>query len=250
MQKNNNAMVGQGGGIAQPDWVASGEALRRVMAVYAERDTQEYGSEEIAISAASWSAKQAIIRRLQRGSLVARSAVYSASAGFDEIPLDPETGTIPKQFWSEYVWAGMLAEADWTAGDFSYEREVEGEPYYGGFAHGVEFFRSALPGLSDNAADSVHASLPETVSAKFGGAPRKWDWDGALLHLAARAHSDPNGLFRPDGSEPNQSDIADYLREWFIGITDDAPSGSQLRDYGKRFLIELNALKLKIADNS
>jgi hypothetical protein len=90
---------------------------------------------------------------------------------------------------------------------------------------------------------------PAVPSANRGGAPRKWDWDGALLHLAALAHHGVNGLFRDDGSDPNQSDIARHLRAWFIDTCDNSPENSQLRDYGKRFVIELNALKLGDANN-
>jgi hypothetical protein len=85
--------------------------------------------------------------------------------------------------------------------------------------------------------------------AKAGGAPRKWDWDGALVHLAVLAHNNPDGLFRDDGGDPNQSDIARHLRAWFIEACDDAPESSQLRDYGRRFVTELNAMKLLDANN-
>jgi len=82
-----------------------------------------------------------------------------------------------------------------------------------------------------------------------GGAPRKWDWDGALVHLAALAHFGTDGLLRSDGGQPNQSDIARHLQGWFTDTAKDAPEFSQLRAYGKRFIMELNALKLKAAKN-
>lgn len=82
-----------------------------------------------------------------------------------------------------------------------------------------------------------------------GGAPRKWEWDGALLHLAALAHSHPDGLHPPDGAELNASDIARHLRDWFIERTGSEPVDSQLREYGARFLDALDAIKLKAANN-
>ena len=91
-------------------------------------------------------------------------------------------------------------------------------------------------------------AIPKADKGK-GGAPRKWDWDGALLHLAALAHHGTNGLFREDGGDPNQSDIARHLQAWFVDTFRDSPENSQLRDYGKRFVTELNALKLKAAKN-
>ena len=91
---------------------------------------------------------------------------------------------------------------------------------------------------------------PIVQEVSKGGAPRKWDWDGAFLHLAALAHHGVNGLFRDDGGDPNQSDIARHLQAWFIDTCGNAPENSQLRDYGKRFVTELNALKLRDANNS
>lgn len=90
---------------------------------------------------------------------------------------------------------------------------------------------------------------PALPAPKKGGAPRKWDWDGAMLHLVALAHHGANGLFRPDGSDPNQSDIARHLRAWFLDTCGNSPEDSQLRGYGKRFVIELNALELRDANN-
>ncbi len=101
-----------------------------------------------------------------------------------------------------------------------------------------------------NDQDSLDSD-PEPVvpASNRGGAPRKWDWDGALLHLAALAHHGENGLFREDGSDPNQSDIARHLQAWFIDTCHNSPENSQLREYGKRFVTELNALKLRHAKN-
>jgi len=131
------------------------------------------------------------------------------------------------------------AAIDWIAGDFSFE-DCDVGIYATGHAYGVKFDLSGLPALDL----SFAKSLPNP-----GGAPRKWDWDGALLHLAALAHGSADGLFRDDGSDPNQSDIARHLQAWFVDTRDDAPESSQLRDYGKRFVTELNAVKLRAANN-
>lgn len=87
-------------------------------------------------------------------------------------------------------------------------------------------------------------NAPTVAKGNKGGAPRKWDWDGALLHLAALAHHGDSGLFRADGGDPNQSDIARYLQAWFLQTCDRSPEDSQLRKFGARFVEELNALKL------
>jgi hypothetical protein len=90
---------------------------------------------------------------------------------------------------------------------------------------------------------------PVLTGAKRGGAPRKWDWDGALLHLAAKAHHSADGLYRDDGSDPNQSDIARHLEAWFMAKHGNAPEQSQLRAYGARFLAALAELKAAAANN-
>lgn len=58
-----------------------------------------------------------------------------------------------------------------------------------------------LPAQVDGAGLESDAE-PVATAPNKGGAPRKWDWDGALLHLAALAHHGANGLFREDGSDP------------------------------------------------
>ena len=147
--------------------------------------------------------------------------------------------TISPNFWRTLQRLKALATLDWVAGDFLFEDDDAGI-YAQGHATDVKFDRGALPGLGLSA---------KKQSAGAGGAPRKWDWDGALLHLAALAHSSGDGLLRHDGSEPNQTDIADFLRAWFIETRGDSPESSQLRFYGKRFVTEMNAVKLRGANN-
>lgn len=148
----------------------------------------------------------------------------------------------------------------WFVGDFFFELSDER-----GTAHGVVFERLGIEQIigrslqiseqvnSENLIDSASPADPVDESNRKskgkGGAPRKWDWDGALLHLAALAHHAPDGLFRDNGTDPNQSDIARHLEAWFVDTTGNSPENSQLRDYGKRFVTELNALKLKDANN-
>ncbi|MEO9834883.1 MAG: hypothetical protein ABJL57_11990 [Hyphomonas sp.] len=103
--------------------------------------------------------------------------------------------------------------------------------------------RSIFDGESETPSGAVPSPLNK------GGAPRKWDWDGAMLHLAALAHHEVDGLLCSDGRDPNQSDIAGILLSWFIDNGDKSPQNSQLRHYGKRFVSELNAIKMRDASN-
>jgi len=227
------------------DWIVSRDAIRLVAAAYARHGVVEFASEEDKQRAAMATAADAIIRRLTEGSLLSRPVWFRFVQGNSDdgtefvFHLREQDRTIDPNFWRTIQRLQTTAALDWIAGDFSFD-ECDRGFFARGHACGVKFDRLALPALD----------LPDAkTSRNAGGAPRKWDWDGALLHLAALAHGSPNGLFRDDGRDPNQSDIARHLKAWFIDSVDNAPETSQLRDYGKRFLTELNAVKLKAANN-
>lgn len=114
--------------------------------------------------------------------------------------------------------------------------------------------RDIMVNLPDTSNEPVAPSvvlMPDenAFGASKGGAPRRWDWDGAMAYLAALAHYSPDGLIREDGTDPNSSDIAEHLLSWFVRTKGVEPSNSMLRKYGARFVAELNALKLGAADN-
>lgn len=232
-------------------WISSREALQLVMQAYLKHDPLEYSTEEIQRCTARDNASEAILRRLARGSLLAQPADFSFRTNLEEWDdkswsLDEPAGTIPKAFWADLKSRGRFATLDWIAGDFTFGDS--GAPFENstGYALGVQFDTSALPAMACVPAQRE----PQVLAITTRGARRKWDWDGALLHLAAVAHHTRDGLLREDGGEPNQSDIGRHLADWFIGTMGDTPEDSQLRGYGKRFIQELNALKLLDANNS
>lgn len=230
----------------QREWVASRDALRLVADAYALHDIVAYESKELQQRAAISKAADAIMRRLTEGTLVARPIWFRFTQGNcvdaseHVFRLNDSDRAIDPNFWRTLQRLWLVATIDWIAGDFSFE-ERDGDFWATGYASGVKFDRTALPAVDRQYARPI---------AKVGGAPRKWDWDGALIHLAALAHKNADGLLRDDASEPNQSDIARHLQAWFVDTCDDAPESSQLREYGKRFVTELNAMKLRDANNS
>lgn len=229
---------------APRNWIASRDALRLVTDAYALHDIAEYASKEMQQRAAMVEAVDAIMRRLTEGTLLAKPVWFRFVQGTRDTSehvfhLQEQDRAIDPNFWRTLRRLQAGAAIDWIAGDFSFE-ESDAGIYATGYASGVKFDRSGLPALG-----RPH----HKADAKAGGAPRKWDWDTALLHLAALAHGSPDGLFRDDGRDPNQSDIARHLRAWFVDTCGDAPESSQLRDYGKRFVTELNAVKLGAANN-
>ena len=228
------------------EWIPSREALRLVMGAYASHDFIEYPSNETQQVAAMERATEAMLRRLTEGSLLARSMHFRFAQGNRDdsseylFELHEPERTIDPNFWRTLQRLHATATFDWIVGDFCFD-DCDAGIFAHGYACGVMFDISGLPALS------ISNTSP---SRKAGGAPRKWDWDGALLHLTALAHYGENGLLRDDGSDPNQSDIARHLQEWFIDTCDNSPESSQLRNYGKRFVTELNALKLRAANKS
>lgn len=227
------------------EWIASREALRLVTDAYVIHDIVEYESKEKQRHAAMAKAADALMRRLTEGTLLARPIWFRFVQGSrDEASehvfhLHEQDRAISPNFWRTLQRLRTVTAIDWIAGDFSFE-DCDAGVFANGHACGVKFDLSGLPALD--------LPRPKPVQ-KAGGAPRKWDWDGAVLHLAVLAHESPDGLLREDGGNPNQSDIARHLRAWFIDTCDNAPEDSQLRDYGKRFVAELNAVKLRAANN-
>lgn len=247
MQKNAGTESDLSGVELSAHWISTSEAMREVMAAYDACDFTEYGTDEIRKSTLYERAASAILRRLSQGSLRASASAFDfwTQQGRNQISL--ERGIIPKLFWLSFVDCRLNAEEDWTAGDFAFSSNTHDfMPSVEGFAHGVRLDRNGLPAINSP------TTIPDagSIAPRGRGAPSKWDWEGALLHLAAVAFYDSDGLFREDGGDPNQSDIAQRLSDWFFGTTGNTPADSQLRNYGKRFQQELNALKLAAANKS
>ena len=246
MQSTSRALKDSKALAGHREWIASREALRLVTEAYALHDIVEYESKERQQRAAMALAADAILRRLAEGALLAKPIwfrfVQGSSEGAAEhaFHLREQDRTIDPNFWRTLRRLQPVATIDWIAGDFIFDDSDAGI-YAKGHASGVKFDLANLPALD---------RLTPKPASKAGGAPRKWDWDGALIYLAALAHQSPDGLLRHNGNDPNQSDIARYLRSWFVDTVDDAPENSQLREYGKRFVAELTAMKLRAANNS
>lgn len=216
--------------------------MARVLEAYAKPGLGKFENDDSKPPNPLLSAQYAILRRLCSGLLLAKAKDFNLVYGGKVEKITDDEGMIPPQFWNLLQAHQNACACDWIAGDFSFQI-VTGTPFGFGSATAVSFDANNLPALGAN--PFVAAAMG--VEKKAGGAPRSWDWDGALIHLAVVAHSSPDGLFRKNGSDPNQSDIARHLQAWFIEATGNAPEMSQLREYGKRFQQELNALKLRAA---
>jgi len=67
------------------------------------------------------------------------------------------------------------------------------------------------------------------------GIEAKWDWEGAIAHVAAVANR-PDGL--PEGPGA-QAKIEEIIMNWFIDSTGDAPTASEVRRRASKVMSEV-----------
>ncbi|QKR99200.1 hypothetical protein F9288_05695 [Sphingomonas sp. CL5.1] len=167
---------------------------------------------------------------------------------YPESRLGQNVVTIPSDFWLPFRDYCGGAYADWNLGNFHITKFVDtngGE--LSGSARNVLFDSIDLPAAwvmsSKTTVQATETASSESSKKRGGGRHRTWDWDGALLHLAAVAHLNPDGLLRNNGNEPNQSDIGKILGDWFFAQHDNSPHDSQLRAYGQKFQEAVDKIK-------
>lgn len=67
------------------------------------------------------------------------------------------------------------------------------------------------------------------------GRPPKWDWEGAIAHVAAVANR-PDGL--PEGVGA-QAKLEQIIMDWFVELTGDAPTPSEVRRRASKIMGQL-----------
>lgn len=118
------------------------------------------------------------------------------------------------------VWVSL---ADWQAGDF----EVNWPEWYCRVS-GLSFDKAGILAL----ASSGGSILP---ALSVGGAPQKWDWEGALAHLVAIANN-PDGLIGADGEPLTQAEIARMMAHWFYDTQSKEPTDSEIRKRARKVM--------------
>ncbi len=71
------------------------------------------------------------------------------------------------------------------------------------------------------------------------GRPPKWDWEGAIAHVAAIANR-PDGL--PEGAGA-QAKLEQIMMEWFVAATGDAPTPSEIRRRASKIMSQVRSAK-------
>jgi hypothetical protein len=87
----------------------------------------------------------------------------------------------------------------------------------------VQFLRADLDALWPD------PKIESTKVKNKGGRPPRWDWEGALIEVMRVANT-PDGL--PSGRGA-QAEIERIMRDWFVASSDEAPSTSDMPDYGE-----------------
>ncbi len=95
---------------------------------------------------------------------------------------------------------------------------------------GLQFDRKAL--VSSFGEEPQPPETPAIAIRSNGGRPRKYDWEGALIHIAALANH-PDGL--PTGSGA-QAEIARRIADWFEGSGGETPADSEIRRRAARIM--------------
>lgn len=127
--------------------------------------------------------------------------------------------------------------ADWMfpSGDF-FESEFDRADYEAEFG-GMSFSFSAIEMLLPSSnLELVSSGIDRDVGRTTRvGRPQKWDWEGAISHVVARAQT-PDGLPTGHGA---QARIEEMIADWFVSQKGDAPASSQVRERAAKIIRSL-----------
>jgi hypothetical protein len=98
------------------------------------------------------------------------------------------------------------------------------------------FYKPKLPEPPWSAIPIPETVWNSTAMAKppnKGGAPSRWDWEGAAIAVFGR-------IYRAEVPEPSKiADVARLLAEWFVEQTGREPSETELKRHARRLLPEV-----------
>jgi hypothetical protein len=140
---------------------------------------------------------------------------------------------IPREFWdpsSKLSW-------DWEKGFVKCDNSAIPSPsfgpaYPGDFsASGVEMSERHLleywPRVSQASPEKDAVPPPGEATRNKGGAPGKWDWEGAYIEMGR--------IVALEDENVDRATLSERVKNWFVGEVDNHPSDSQIRDKVKRF---------------
>lgn len=142
---------------------------------------------------------------------------------------------------------GHMECFDLIAGDFDATIQIgsTGERFYHQI-RGLRLNRVDIERVLELSGTITPLEGTEVASRKdrtgIGGAPKKYDWEMALAHVAAVANT-PNGIPTGVSDEVTNADVTKLLTAWFVQKIDKEPSSSEVRKRASYVLSAINALK-------
>lgn len=142
--------------------------------------------------------------------------------------IDWELGTLSAQL------SDGIVPTEWLA---HVEETFESGPYESLLVNftGLSFDLARIEMLAPAAIAPETDSKQQAPTPRPKGRPPKWDWEGAMAHIASLANA-PDGLPTDAGA---QAQIARLITDWFVQETSQAPAESEVR---KRAATILGAL--------
>jgi hypothetical protein len=177
---------------------------------------------------------RAVLRKIVDGAIICRASYWDVilgkedEEGYSLMGSSTSGREIPFPVWSIFKSGGVdLSSSDeWIVGDFEHYQSVEGGDRQHVIIWGVEVADDAVKHLFDKSQIPVEEQRAAATlrSEERRGAKRKWDWEGAICSVAARANT-PDGLPSGHGA---QAEIGRMLAEWFRDNQDGEPVASEI----------------------
>jgi hypothetical protein len=131
---------------------------------------------------------------------------------------------------------GEIGHAVWSLGDFevTLERSISDVTLT---IVGLQFDQEALLASLGEKPQKGETRLITAAAKNAGGRPPKYDWEGAIIHIAAVA----NGLDGLPSGSGAQTEIADLVADWFVNACGECPADSEVRRRAARIMQALSA---------
>ncbi|MBX9665920.1 hypothetical protein [Novosphingobium sp.] len=226
---------------SSPDWITCGEAQRLVCEICksASSDCEPFRSvlRMGLLGHVRVSADRAVACRWDSADELADTIDLE----FDD-PVDhPETNFFLQHLLHRYGndAPGLKGFACFLTGTFEFGDDRIGDTplLWSFYVSGLKFSRTDMVRLFG----TTPTAIDRNKSKKSGGAPTKYDWEGALVHLIAVANS-RDGLHPQD--KVTASHLARLMGNWFSENSPDGehPADSLLRELGRRIVAEIERL--------
>lgn len=206
----------------QEEWLPAKDAVRQLSLLYHSEMGDSFADARSA-------AIKAIVFNLIQKNCEARAlrwGVYFQRASGRTISSDSKKHgmQVPGGLW-RYLETAHDKHVDWVAGDFFGNANTSWKitPTVTVVALKVELKRGTLPVIGGDLGSTLEG-FSQQNKRKISGRPRKWNWDGAMCAVIAKANS-LDGLPERHGA---QAEIGRMLSQWFLENQGGEPVASEI----------------------